>query len=394
MRRSLALALACVASCGEAPPSAVVPAACVALADGTLVRPSRPGTLLVASVTPRYDGGQIHEVSLADRRARLLPLESTGDTVVRPMGEGVAVLHRAVGVQDNLTLFARGPDGSPRICQVPLLAAAEAAAPGPRPWVNAYDALALDAATVIVTRHRLSSLAVVDVAAGQVARVVDLSPLRGAAQGAYPGAIARVGAELWVALGRHDNLARPVARGAVARIDPRSLAVVAAVELAHANPVGPLLASPDGRQRWIAAVGSYNVVGDGAVEAVDVATGRALEPVVTESEVGGNIDALAVVDDRRIALRVTAERAGSGAIDDLRVVLFDRATRTAQTLFAMTTWGAAPPIVAGDRIVAGDPGRGAFREGAGLRLFTLDGAPAGDPLRLGDGLFPYDVQTR
>ena len=90
---------------------------------------------------------------------------------VRPMGEGVAVLHRAVGVQDNLTLFARGPDGAPRICQVSLLSASEVAAPGPRPWVNAYDALALDAATVIVSRHRLSSLVVVDVAAGSVAQI-------------------------------------------------------------------------------------------------------------------------------------------------------------------------------------------------------------------------------
>jgi hypothetical protein len=61
----------------------------------------------------------------------------------------------------------------------------------------------------------------------------------------------------------------------------------------------------------------------------------------------------------------------------------------------MASWGAAAPVVAGGRIFAGDPGAGAFRAGAGLRVFTLDGAAVGDGIvRLGDGLMPYDAQAR
>jgi hypothetical protein len=391
MRRAL-LSTLLAASCDDAAPPAAD--SCRLFADGALVRPAAPGSLVVTSVTARYDGGRVHEVSLADLSVRALPLESTGDSVVRAMGEAVALLHRAVGDQDNLTLFARAPDGAARVCQIPLLTDAESRAPGPRPWVNAHDAVALDAGTVAVTRFRLASLAVVDVAAGRVSRSVDLAGLRGAARAVYPDAVARVGPELWVTLGRDVLDQRPTAPGAVARLDARTLEVRGVTELARPNPVGPLHASPDGAQRWVAAVGSYNVVGDGAVEAIDVATGRALDPVVTESEVGGNIDALAVVDERRVVLRVTAERVGGGAIDDLRLVLFDRVARTSTTILRMSTWGAAAPVVTGGRIVAGDPGSGAFREGAGLRFFTRDGAPDGAVVRLGDGLFPYDAQVR
>ena len=120
-----------------------------------------------------------------------------------------------------------------------------------------------------------------------------------------------------------------------------------------------------------------------------------LDPLVTESEADGNLDAVAAIDARRVVLRVTAERVGTGAIDDLRLVVFDRASRTSTTLLRMASWGAAAPVVAGGRIFAGDPGRGAFREGAGMRVFTLEGAAVGGGIvRLGDGLMPYDAQAR
>lgn len=393
MRRAALLAASLFSACGDPAPSS--PASCRALADGRLARAADRGVLTVVSVTPRYDGGRIHELALADLRATELPLEATGDTVVRPMGEGVAVLHRAIGDQDNLTLFARGADGSPLTCQVPLLTDEEARRPGPRAYVNAHDAIALDAGTVLVARHGLSSLAVVDVATGRVTRAVDLTPYAGGARATFPDAFARVGPELWVTLARHDNLDRPVVRGAIARLDPRTLAVVGLIELPRANPYGPIHASPDGTQRWVTTVGSYNVVGDGAVEVIDVATRAVLDPLVTESEADGNLDAVAAIDARRVVLRVTAERVGTGAIDDLRLVVFDRASRTSTTLLRMASWGAAAPVVAGGRIFAGDPGRGAFREGAGMRVFTLEGAAVGGGIvRLGDGLMPYDAQAR
>lgn len=367
-------------------------AACRAFTDGALLRGAAPTELVVVGVSPRFEGGSLQALSLATLAWRALPVEVTGDTVVRPLGDALALLNRAPGNQDNLTLYGPRSAARPSVCQVPLVTDAEAAA-GATTFVNPHDVLSVDAATLYVTRHNLSSLAVVDVASGRTTRTIDLAPYAAPAAGAFPEALARVDREVWVTLGRHDNRADPTAPGAVARIDPTTHRVVATVALAHPNPYGPIVASPDGRARWITTFGSYNVVGDGAVEAVDVTTGRLLDPVVTEDEVRGNIDALAVLDARRVVLRVSAERQGSGALDDLRVVVFDRVTREATTWLRMASWGAAAPVVVGARVFVGDPGSGAFREGAGLRVYDLDGgALRATPLGMGAGLMPYDAR--
>ncbi len=386
---SLALLALALAGCGDDPP--LPPQSCRAFVGPALRAAPTPSHLAVVGVSPSYVAGRVREVSLDDLTVRPLPIEATGDTVLRPLGSALALLHRAVGDQDNLTLYDPRTGAA---CQVPLVTDAEARASRSRPYADAHDAVAVDDGRLYVTRHTMASLAVVDVASGTVSRTIDLAPYEGSAPLPHADAVAMVNGEAWVTLERDDDPTRerPTQRGLVVRIDPRTDRVTGTITLNHPNPVGPLRPSADGRARLVATVGSYNIVGDGAVESIDVATGEVTE-LVGEGDVMGNIDAFAVADARRLVLRVTAERHGTAAIDDLRVVLFDTETRAAATLLRMSVWGAAGPVVAGDRIYVSDPGDGPYHAGAGLRVFSREGvALRAVPVALDPGFMPYDVQ--
>jgi hypothetical protein len=383
-----ALCALALAGCGTPdPPSAQD---CAAFATDALLARGAPTSLAVVAVAPSFEAGRVRALSLADLTVRPLAIEATGDTVVRPLGDALALLHRVIGVQDNLTLY------QPRtgaVCQVALVTDAELRASRSRPFANAHDAVALDAGHLLVTRHSMRSLAVVDVADGVVRDTIDLAPWQGSAPLPYPDALAWVGDEVWVTLERDDSPMRdrPTQPGLIARIDPRTRRVTGTISLLHPNPVGAMLPTADGRARLVTTVGSYNVVGDGAVESIDVATGR-VTTVVDETELGGNIDAMAVVDAHRLALRVTAERHGTSAIDMLRVVLFDTETRVPRTLIEPTQWGAAGPVVVGGRIFVSDPGQGLYHVGAGVRVFSPEGTELRSVVAMDPGLMPYDVQ--
>jgi hypothetical protein len=390
--RRIALYALALTACGADPPPSTQ--ACGAFAGPALRASVSPTQLAVVGVSPRYDAGRVRALSLGDLAMRQLPIEATGDTVVRALGTTLALLHRAVGNQDNLTLF------DPRtgaVCQVPLVTDAEARASRSRPSANGHDALAVDDGHLYVARYAMHSVAVIDVAAGAVASTVDLASEVGPGEGVYPDALARVGDEVWVTLQRFDDddalLANPTRPGLVARIDPRTHARIGAYSLTNPNPYGPLVASADGRARLVTTFGSYNVIGDGAVESIDVATG-AVTVLVREDDPGimGNLDAVAVVDARHLVLRVSAERRGTAALDDLRVILFDLETRAATLLLRASQWGAAAPVVVGDRIFVGDPGSGPYHAGAGVRVYSSQGAELRSIVAMEAGLMPYDVQ--
>ncbi len=394
MNRSLRAALCAVAlaGCDASPPPSTQ--RCAAFAGPSLLTRGAPVSLAIVAVSPRYEAGRVRALSLSDLRSRPLPIEATGDTLVRSLGDAIALLHRAVDAQDNLTLY------QPRtgaVCQVALATEEELRASRSRPYANAHDAVAIDEGHILVTRHSMPSLAVVDVAGARVTRTIDLSPWQGRAPLPHADAIARVGDELWVTLERDDSPTRerPSQPGLIARIDARTLAVTGTITLNHPNPVGPLVPSADGRAMLVATVGSYNVVGDGAVEAVAIATGDVTD-VVRESDedINGNLDAFAVVDARRLALRVTAQRQGTAAIDDLRVVLVDVEARSERPklLLRMTQWGAAGPVAAGGRVFVSDPGAGFYHAGSGLRVFSPEGDEVAPALAMEPGLMPYDVQ--
>lgn len=351
-----------------------------------------PTRLAVVGVSPRFDTGRIHMLSRDGLSLRALPIEATGDTIIRSLGPALALLHRAIGNQDNLTLYDAD---SGAVCQVPLVAESEAAATRTRPYVNAHDVVALDDGTLYVARHNLPSLAIVDVALGAVVRTIDLTPWQGRAALPYPDALAWVNGEVWVTLERDDDPLRqhPTQRGLVVRIDPHTRRIVGTIELQNANPSGPMRFSADGRHILISTFGSYNVIGDGAVEAIDPTDGRVVE-LVREDELHGNVDAFDVVDATHLVLRVSAEREGTSGIERLSVVLFDIATHSPpRLLLEAQQWGAAGPVVVGDRIFVSDPGVGAYHTNAGLRVYSLDGALLRPrPIALEPGLMPYDVQ--
>ena len=387
-RRSLALAALLCAGCGADPTPPTQ--SCAHFATAALTATMAPARLVVTGVSPRYDAGRLFSVSLEDFSVRDLPIEATGDTVARALGPFVALLHRAIGDQDNLTLYDPA-DG--RVCQVALLTDAERTAAPTRPLINAHDVVALDARTLLVARYNLDALAVVDVASARVTRTVDLTPFVGTAPHAYPDALRRVGDEVWVTLQRDNDplRANPTQPGLIVRFDAATLAVRATVTLTHPNPYGPLVPTTDGRALLVSTFGSYNTLGDGAVERIEIATG-AVSDVVDERAVNGNIDAVAVLDATHLALRVSAERQGTSALDDLRVLRFDTETRTAQTLLRAGTWGAAAPVVVGERVVIADPGEGYARTNAGLRVFGRDGTELRARVSIAPSLLPYDVQ--
>jgi hypothetical protein len=345
-------------------------------------------------VSSEYTSGRVRRLALENMAVDVLPIEATGDTVLRSMGGAVALLHRAVGDQDNLTLFHPQTHS---MCQFSLVTDEELrASRGVRPWVNPHDALAVTATKIYVTRYMMHAIAVIDVTQRAITHTIDLTPYQGLAPRPYPDALARVGNEIWATLERDESVDRmhPTQRGLVLRIDPERDRVVGTIELTHANPFGPLHRSPDGSQRWVVTMGSYNVVGDGGVDVMDVATGRVLEPLITETEVDGNIDALAVYDARRVVLRVSGQRAGTNALGNVRVVLFDLNTRGATTLATFSQWAPAAPIVLSGVIYVADPGEGNRFVGAGIRRFNGDGmALDRAPIAVDPGRLPYDLSV-
>lgn len=393
MRRSHLVALCAavaLAACADAPPP---DSSAARLPRGSLVTTTAPSRVL--AIGTNYISGTAWSVT-RDGEARALPLGATGDTLVRPLGEVIAVLNRDAGQADNLTLLEERAGRVTLVSQIELRLPDE-----PRGAVNAHDVIALDARTLLVARYQRSSLAVVDVARAEVVRTVDLAPYRGLAPLPRPDALYRVGDRVYVTLQRLDGDTRhPTQRGLLVQLDARSLAVTATLELPLVNPTGalqPVPGGPGGVVR-LAAFGSYEVVGDGGVVELDLRSEAPVARVLVgdddlPAEVRGNIDGLAVIDDDVMVLKVVGQRRPGMDIDVTRVLRYDRRTRAVRVLVQRGVWSGAAPVVLGDTVFVGDPGEGAGRAGAGVRRFDLAGGPRGaEAAGVGVEMFPYDLQ--
>ena len=385
--RRLGAAVALLGGCGDAPSS---DRPLGGLPQRSLVATTAPSRVL--TIGSNYLSGTAWSVT-RDGSTRALPLGATGDSVVRPLGEVIAVLNRDVGQADNLTLLEERGGRVALVSQIELRQADE-----PRGAINAHDVIALDAGTLLVARYERASLAVVDVARGEVVRTVDLSAYRGLARLPDVDALYRRGGRVYVMLQRLDGgRVHPTQRGLLVQLDARSLAVTATLELPLVDPVGALVPVRDGVVR-VAAIGDYGVVGDGGVVEIDLRGEAPVAQVVVRdddlpAELRGNIDGVAVIDEDVMVLKVVGERREGHDIDVTRVVRFDRRTGATRVLLQRGVWSGAVPVVLGDTVFVGDPGAGAGFAGAGVRRFDLAGEARGpEAAAVGVEMFPYDLR--
>jgi hypothetical protein len=386
---TLVAALALLAGCGDAAPPDRPPGGAPQRSLVTSAAPSR-----VLAIGSNYISGTAWSVA-PDGTSRPMPLGATGDTVVRSLGEVIAVLNRDPSQADNLTLLEERAGAMVLVSQVDLRMPAERDA---YRTANPHDVIALDARTLLVARYNVPSLAVVDVARAEVVRTVDLAPYRGAARLPNPDALYRVGDRIYVTLQRLDDVINPTQPGMLVQLDARTLAVTATLELPLVNPIGAMVPVREGVVR-VAMIGSYAVVGDGGVLELDLrGEAPAAEVIVRDAdlpaEVRGNIDGLAVIDDDAMVLKVVGERRPGRDIDVLRVLRYGRRARTARVLVQRGVWSGAAPVVLGDTVYVGDPGEGAGHAGAGVRRYTLAGDARGAAAAaVGVEMFPYDLHA-
>lgn len=367
-------------------------ARCATLVGDGLTRELPPTRVL--AIGSNYQSGSAWAITPDSLRPSALPLGVAGDSIARVTGHALAVLNRAQGSGDNLTLFDLRGEAPRYVAQVPVVSA-EDRARGERA-ANAHDVVAVDDHRYYVARYDMSSLAVFDLRACAVTRTVDLSMYQGRAPRPGMDALVRVGHEVWVTLQRLDDSAHPTQRGLIARIDTRDDRVVGVVELPRANPVTPWRWLDPGRALLLGTVGAYDTVGDGAVERVDVVDGAPVvrDPLVREEDVDGNIDDVAVIDAGALALKVPARRVGGASIAATRVLRWDLATRATRELLRSGSWNPAPIHVQGGRVYVGDSGDADTGAGAGIRVFDRAGNRVDTgAISVGAGLWPYDLRA-
>ncbi len=71
------------------------------------------------------------------------------------------------------------------------------------------------------------------------------------------------------------------------------------ITLAGKNPFSDLIVDEEAGKILVAEVGSFSDIGDGGLDVVDLASNRAEGFAITEAELGGNLSAVALADDRR-----------------------------------------------------------------------------------------------
>ena len=163
-----------------------------------------------------------------------------------------------------------------------------------------------------------------------------------------------------------------------------------AIELHHSNPVGHF--AMRGGNVWIASVGSYQRIDDGAVEAIDTAN-HSVQDAVTEMELGGNVDAVIVLDDDRLLLRVTGAAVGSGlAIDSSHLVEWRISTRMQRPWFSVPNYALTEPVLGSDgRVYVGDRGDEVAHRTAAIHVFDAVTGSEIEAARVVTALPPYDL---
>jgi DNA-binding beta-propeller fold protein YncE len=182
-----------------------------------------------------------------------------------------------------------------------------------------------------VTRYERAALLVVDPTtgpdcAGFVRGTVDLSSLADADGLPEMDQAVVVGGRLFVTLQRLDrrNFFRPTDRSLIAVVDVATDTLVGSITLTGTNPFAEsagLALEPATGTILLTEVGEFARVDDGGIERIDLATLTPGGFFVTESDLGGNVTDVVIVDDHHAYAIVLDATARS------RLVRFDPTTR-------------------------------------------------------------------
>ncbi|MCC7535525.1 MAG: hypothetical protein IT379_04905 [Deltaproteobacteria bacterium] len=314
---------------------------------------------------------------------------TSSDPVVRASGDRVFVLDRYR--YDTLTVLDASRPGLPLVSQTSVADAP--GADGVRQDANPWDALLLPDGRLYVTRWEQPTLAVVDPTAGALVGAIDLAPYADADGIPEMGWMALSRGRVFVALQRLDRTRRelpPAGPGLVVVLDPATDSVVATIELAHGNPATPMIAAPDDPEDLLVATsGLYRSLfeapdSDGSIQRIDTESFTVSDPLLTESELGGDlVDWTTDLDGRRVFAVV-------GDTDLTRVVELDLASGGAPGEPLHTSSGFDLKFVrAGPdgRLWIGDRTRSSPR----VVLVPMDGASASSPTSVPLELPPVDL---
>lgn len=168
------------------------------------------------------------------------------------------------------------------------------------PGTNPKDIAFVNGSRAYVSRYETPWMLEVDPTTGAITDSIDLSVFADGDGLPEPAAMAVVGDRLFVSIQRidRDYYWQPVAPSWLAVIDTNTNALVdvepgtpgvQGIELTATNPYTDILIGDDGTTLYVGESGAWNVL-DGGIEAVDSATLTTGGFVITESELGGNLE--------------------------------------------------------------------------------------------------------
>jgi hypothetical protein len=279
--------------------------------------------LIVAAADWTATGGGIYAIDPSTHEVTDLGVATGTDAVVRCQDGNVFVLDRFFpnppDVTENRLVHLAGPDLAVRgELALGLYANLQGAAMrGTDIYVTAFGSGMLD--LVDTTTEPYSLAKTIDLTSFATGKDDDGNP--------DPGPVAIVGDRLFVGLGHEKEYkATPYATIAVYDTVGEDLVDmdgsrdgVQGIELAGTHVFDNALVASGGRLLFNAGGNSSWAGGwdDGAIQAVDLASGEDLGPVATEEEIGGNVLSWALVSQDTLWAVVNRPDTGDGASDAL-----------------------------------------------------------------------------
>jgi len=370
----------------------LVIATCTALASSAAAQTA--ATDLVFAVTSDYSvsgsTASIDVLPMWSVETGLAPVHS--DAIARVYGGLVYVVNRLYA--DNIQVLDPS-DGFATVRQFSV-----------GPGTNPKDIAFLTDTRAYVSRYETPWLLEIDPSVGAIVDSIDLSVFADGDGLPESATMAVVGDYLYVAIQRidRDYYWLPEAPSWLAVIDTRTNSLVdvdavapgtQGIELAATNPYTDILIGDDGTTLYVGESGTWTAL-DGGIEAVDTTTFTTLGHIITEAELGGNLEDFTLPVDGRAHAAISVLSPSAEAF----CVAFDwDAGELLETVWRPGEWsvpdielhpGTGQLFVA-DRTYAA-PGVRVFDASTGSQLAGLldVGLPPHDLVLLGDAVTSVD----